>query len=301
MSEYVFAGIDFVVSENGAYFIEANASPGALMEYEQLYGNTRPLELLAEYIGKKIREPVIALIYTRKKMKKYLDEILWKKGVFDQFMEAHVCTHDMLGNEFFTDIEGKKFKPNVILTSLLWVKALFEHRGDMLIVNPLPVSIVVADKYLSCLAVRESVRIPATYPVNHPAQAKHVMKLAKEKFKRGIVIKPRFGTGGKGIAIYKKIPEKVEVESGFIIQERIEPLPLEEFKGQYWDARVFVIDGKYMGGIARVSKKPVVNISLGGEARRLPEEISKMLKTPALKAVKAIERFASSFNSPEEK
>ncbi len=74
-----------------------------------------------------------------------------------------------------------------------------------------------------------------------------------------------------------------------IFQEKIE---IQKQRGKFWDIRVFVVNGKYVGAVKRVSKKAVVNIALGGVAAKVEKKLQKKLAPIAEKCVAEIEQYA---------
>ena len=113
--------------------------------------------------------------------------------------------------------------------------------------------------------------------------------LNEKEFEQGFVIKPNDETEGKGIFIFNKNSKNIpQIRKEEILQQRIIP---NLRKGKYWDVRVFVINGKYCGGFIRESKSRITNISKGAKAKKITPDIAKILKKPAERATKAIEKY----------
>jgi glutathione synthase/RimK-type ligase-like ATP-grasp enzyme len=62
---------------------------------------------------------------------------------------------------------------------------------------------------------------------------------------------------------------------------------------EYWDVRVFVMDGQFCGGVVRSSAGPVTNVYRGGVAEPLTADLAARLEGPAIEAVSILDAAAA--------
>ncbi len=103
------------------------------------------------------------------------------------------------------------------------------------------------------------------------------------------MLKPRVGFGGHGVQVAAATDMPQAFAGNYLLSERIQP-QLKE--GEFWDVRVFVMAGQYVGGVLRSSTGAVTNVFQGGRVARLDERTTAMLERPALEAVALLDREA---------
>lgn len=123
--------------------------------------------------------------------------------------------------------------------------------------------------------------MPRSFLVNNIQEAERMLpKIRTNK----IVIKPRRGSGGVGVKILDKLPEKIEKNT--ILQEFVESknVPFWETDSNAWDLRNVIIDGKLIDSFIRIAKKGSLlsNINRGGKIRfikksEIPEDVWKKI------------------------
>jgi len=120
-------------------------------------------------------------------------------------------------------------------------KLLFENYGKVLVTSPLEAIRICRDKYRTALFLRER-NIPCPRTV-----------LAKDvaHFHLPVLVKPRSGRGGRGIAIFENRLqlEKAQsrYDSSFVFQEFV--------SGAEYDANLFIYDGKILVNQVLLKKK----------------------------------------------
>ena len=146
-----------------------------------------------------------------------------------------------------------------------------EMKKEISVMNDPFIEDICNDKYLTYNMFKNY--CPATY-----GSIKHISKIKNDT----IVVKPRFGSGGKGIKIKRKGSVK-RLEKDFLVQEFINTS--DGIKGLVrgvHDLRLVVLNGKIMDFYVRVPNKGFIsNISLGGNLVRIPkipEKIKKISK-----------------------
>lgn len=285
-----FLGLDFLLNKREeVYFIEANSAPGGFYEYEKLYGNSKPLDELIKII-QKIENPRIALIWKRKYYEKYKKECDWKFKKFSRRMKAYLCfIEDQDSGFYLKDINGKKIKPNIVYTFSTKLKRNLKDK--YILITPIEISLITRDKFLCYLIAKKcKMKTPQTFLIENKREIISIVNKRKKTFKNGFILKPRYGSFGKGVKVFNKLDEiNREIWKNYILQQRIE---VKKINGKFWDVRVFVLNGKYVGAIKRVSKNPIVNLSLGGKAQKVEKWIEEKVKGPSEKIARTIEKFA---------
>jgi hypothetical protein len=61
--------------------------------------------------------------------------------------------------------------------------------------------------------------------------------------------------------------------------------------------RLFVMAGKFCGGLVRTSDRPVTNVFQGGKPSRLPDALASRLEPAALEAVRLLDEAAAAIHS----
>ncbi|MBL7206359.1 MAG: hypothetical protein ISS36_02030 [Candidatus Aenigmarchaeota archaeon] len=292
MNKFSFAGLDFIFDkEMRPYFLEANSFPGIFIWHE-LYKNIKPVKTLEKYLKKRKCENIV-LLTPKRYLKTETSINLIKNGL--KKLDVHICL--IKENEKsikrnsakLVDIDGNIIKAD----SLLRRKPLFKYNPENVIeINSPEVIRVTRNKWLSYLAIRNAfIRSPTSFLVKNMSNVERALKENERMFKKGFVLKPTTGEKGSGIRIVKDISkiDNIEIKKPYLLQKIVN---IKKMKGDYWDLRAFVVGGKYIGSMLRVSESPVTNISLGGVVKEVPGEIENKIKKRAEKCVKVIENFS---------
>jgi hypothetical protein len=140
-------------------------------------------------------------------------------------------------------------------------------------------------------------RVPQAFAVQSLNDVRRVLQERAELFKDGYVLKPRVAWGGAGAQIANPGEEPLAFEGQYLLSERIIP---PDFNGQFWEVRVFVMAGVYLGGIKHVSTTPNTNYWQGGRPQRLDDELTARLEHPALEAVRLLDAAAERIHKQTE-
>jgi len=289
MMKYMISGIDFIINEEGeAIFIEANSSPGAKLLKTKNF--SEPLEVLARGVLDSVNEPKGAIVVRKTERDEGTN---WKMEILSKFFSMRLCYFEdqTYNTPELIDINGKKFLPNVILYNIFGFAQLY--KGDALQFNPKEVIRITLDKNLCMTIVKNltKVKTPEEFMVFSDVTAKQIIKKKKELFDSGLVIKPLYGCGGKGVNVYENIPKELpKFRSARLIQNKIK-MNLKE--GKFWDVRTYVMNGKFCGAVSRISENPVVNLKRGGKFQTLDTDLMDVVKKPAEEIVKAINKVAN--------
>ena len=120
-------------------------------------------------------------------------------------------------------------------------KSLFENHGKVLVISPLKAIRTCRDKYRTATFLRER-----NIPCPHTALAKDLTHLHLP-----VLVKPRSGRGGRGIAIFENRLqlEKAQsrYDSSFVFQEFV--------SGPEYDANLFIHEGKILVNQVLLKKK----------------------------------------------
>ena len=111
---------------------------------------------------------------------------------------------------------------------------------------------------------------------------------------RDYVVKGNFGQAGAGVHFSGE--GEFSIRGVKVIQKRlpVDPHP----KARFWDVRAIVVDGKFLGATVRYSNSPAVNLHRGGKMELASPEIEELVKKPAERAVRAIDKVAGAIESP---
>jgi RimK family alpha-L-glutamate ligase len=125
---------------------------------------------------------------------------------------------------------------------------------------------------------------PETFAVESIANAKAIA--ARELIHGPLVLKPLFGSQGKGIRLIRNLedlPEPEEVDDVYYLQRFVaRPGP------PYCDYRVFTCDGEVLGMMARRAEGWITNIAKGAKAEPVEGPLRAKLESLALAASAAI-------------
>ncbi len=137
------------------------------------------------------------------------------------------------------------------------------------------------DKYTSLIMMRaEGLLTPKTFMVSSfESAAKAISELGTP-----VVLKPVFGTYGKGIfrmiSLEKELHILDELQYPYIVQEYI--------PHRYGDIRVFVVGDEALGAIRRVAPKDEWRTNVSAGAKSKPIQLTRKLGRIAIKAAKVM-------------
>jgi hypothetical protein len=291
---YHWAGLDFMLDAEGApVFIEANRASHMLGEYMQVFGDERPFALTAGVMNASPGPPCF----------------LWRRqdpvpGAEEDacFIGRHLSKH-LRESPIICDVEdnqeprdelqsrdGRTVRPGSLFRWWYGLPWTCERSGTT-VINPNCVWVTVRDK-LACaaeLARATSFRVPRGFAVDTAADVERLRAEHAEVFRSGYVLKPRIGWGGHSVQVADAGETPRAIDRNYLLTQRILP-PRPD--GRYWEARVFVMAGKYLGGLRHSSRSPLTNYWQGGALGPLDDKIAALLERPALEAVRLIDAAA---------
>ena len=306
-SHYHWAGLDFLIDRDGTpVFIEANRASHMLGEYMQFLGNERPFEITAGVMNRAGGFPCF----------------LWRRD--DPFPDAdedacfigrHLARHldkpPVICNvednqepcQELVARDGRRVVPGSIFRWWYGLPWSYERAG-VTVINPNSVWVTVRDK-LACsqtLAGASSFRVPRCFAVENTSDGRRLLAEHESLFREGYVLRPRVGWGGHGVQVADPGVLPFAIRGSYVISERINPPPID---GRFWEVRVFVMDGIYLGGVRHTSRSPMTNYWQGALPEPLDDATSARLEPAALEAVRLIDaaaervqRLAQAPNSP---
>tara|TARA_B100001971_G_C18173471_1_gene528550 strand:+ start:407 stop:1306 length:900 start_codon:yes stop_codon:yes gene_type:complete len=285
VKNYIFAGLDFIFDKKGnPWFLEANYFPGGAYHIEDLYGKDTIVKELAKKM-KDYNNPCM-LIAKRSDSRIYNSTYIAEK--LKEYMDIKMCYAEpnFRRKSSLITTENKKIKSNCILRYDQKLNNHFEKNS--LVINSNLIEKVVNDKMLTLKIVNErtNVNVPRSFYVKSKKEMEKILE--KEEFEEGFVIKPNDLTEGIDVLVLTNKEKLPIIRSKRVFEERISPKKKE---GRYWDVRVYIINGKYMGGFIRESRKRVTNISIGAKPYKIPPKINRILRSPSLKVVAAIDKY----------
>jgi glutathione synthase/RimK-type ligase-like ATP-grasp enzyme len=221
-----------------------------------------------------------------------IDTGIWHYNIFkDKIPNLRFCYFEDNKNSrsHLTDITGKTFKPDTIYKYKYPLSSSFDKKA--LVINPTIVEHAVTDK-VKCLDIAEKtgVKFPFTVIVKNTTDVKRIMKKNPNVFKTGYVIKPIDKWEGIGVHVLKKGQKIPRINEKELLEQRIIP---RLHHNCYWDVRILVVNGKYLGGYVREDESKVTNVSRGAHTVSLPSKTKSKLRKPSLKIVKAIDQYAT--------
>jgi hypothetical protein len=299
IAHYLWAGLDFMFDRGGTpYLLEANRCSHMLQEYVAAYGDDSPFRLAAAAMNEAGGVP--CLLWRRQDLDQTDEEnAAWIGARLSRHLHRPPAVAWIEDNaedrgELRTR-EGTWVRPGSLFRWWYPLSWSFERSG-VRVVNPNSVWVAVRDKLASCghLSAARCFRVPWSTAVASAAEAAERIAGHPERFAEGFVLKPRTGFGGHGVQVGAPGSVPREVPENAMLCERIVP-PLEQ--GCYWDVRVFVMAGKFCGGLVRTSEKPVTNVFQGGRTGRLPEELAARLEPAALEAVGLLDAAAAAVHA----
>jgi glutathione synthase/RimK-type ligase-like ATP-grasp enzyme len=187
--------------------------------------------------------------------------------------------------------DGEPILPGSIFRWWYPLSSSYELSG-VKVINPNCVWVAVRDKLKSyaTLSRAKAFRVPRSFAVSNSAQARELISRCTTTFSDGFVLKPRTGYGGHGVQVGALGDTVKEFTGKYMLSQRIIAAPWYD---QFWDVRVFVMAGQYLGGLVRTSRDPVTNLFQGGQARPLADGLAALLEPAALEAVQMLDRAAT--------
>lgn len=291
---YNWAGLDFIFDRDGTpVLIEANRSSHMLGEYLQFFGNDRPFVLAADVMNRSGGIPCL----------------LWRRG--DPFPDAdedacfiarHLWPHlepepvvcNVEDNQTpQTELlarDGRIVRPGSIFRWWYGLPWSYERSG-VTVINPNCVWVTVRDKLQSYEALSSalSFRVPRALAVETTGQVAALLTERAEVFRNGYVLKPRVGWGGQGVQVADAGASPQPFGENYMLSERIVP---PQPDGRFWEVRVFVMAGIYLGAIRHSSRSPNTNYWQGAEPEPLDDVTAAALEQPALEAVRLLDEAA---------
>ncbi|MCK4521760.1 MAG: hypothetical protein KAU20_04240 [Nanoarchaeota archaeon] len=313
---YKIAGLDFIFDRKGQpWFIEANSASTVHKEIENIYGEPITVKAIAKYInslpGKnfcifqsknhKFREDKENSAWLPEKLKGFVNKQLYicymeknlriSRNYFPDhnFVKLTLINRRGGGNSYVLDSHRRKVNPDVIMRNYFQLNPDFEKEG-IAVINSMAARDAVWFKH-KCYEMVKSIKginIPKYFLINNNTELKQVLKENKSLFRNGYVLKPLGNSLGRGIKITEsaRMPRNFEVKLGYMLQQRIHQPKIH--KNKYWDVRCFVINGKYIAGVKRVSKNKVTNITKGAYGELLDKKYEKKIKKMAEKIANLI-------------
>ncbi len=150
----------------------------------------------------------------------------------------------------------------------------------------------IEDKYSFYKIFRKL--MPKTFLVDNKKELDNSIKKLKTK---KIVLKPRVGTGGKGVKVIERTPKNVK--KGTLVQEFVGTKEHPKF-GKVWDMRIMIMNGRIDHSYVRSARKNpfLTNVHLGGKMffvkkNQIPESVKRIVKS----VDKVLEKFGPRFYS----
>ena len=278
ISKYNLFGFDFVFnSEGDIFFLEVNSFPGLLRDQDQFYEES-VLDEISKDCNKTSTKLII--IYTHTDYENYREAkyVSEKLGKNTNDFKLLLLDDDQLGSFDESTLADMGAESGLIFTPYVKIRKILFNSKHYALINEIDVSDLSKDKFqVSELLNKNGISIPKTYLLAEYIKADDPELINADQ----LIIKPRYGEKGNGIhkvakrellEFIKKIDED-EIDKN-IIQENIN-VPLEN--GSYWDIRSFVLNGKYMGSVKRVSENFIVNVSLGGRTQQLNKDLENVV------------------------
>jgi len=293
-AHYQWAGLDFIIDRDGVpVFLEANRSTHMLYEYVNTFNSFEPFRRTAALMNQTPGPP--CLLWRKQDTEVSGEEnACWIGSCLARFLErepAIAFVEDIReAGDVLLGRDGKPVQPGSIFRWWYPLSWSFERSG-VRVINPNCVWVAVRDKLNSygTLSCARSFRVPRSFAAESSAEAMALISQYPDAFREGFVVKPRTGFGGHGVQVGSPGDTPKEFAGKYLVSERVIPNLLE---GHYWDVRVFVMVGKYVGGLVRMSRGPVTNIFQGGHVRPITDQLATLLEPAALEAVALLDRAA---------
>lgn len=302
IQHYQWAGLDFMFDSEGLpVLLEANRSSHMLWEYLLLYQDDTPFRLIAEVLNE-ADGPICLLWRAGDPFPGADEDACWVARHLRPYLkrESFVCNvednHE--ATELLTTRDGRRIRPGAIFRWWYDLPWSFERSG-VRVINPNSLWVTVRDKLHSYRSVEgaEHFRTPLSFALKTRDQIASLLETHERIFTSGYVLKPRVGFGGHGVQVAAPGDEPIAVDDSYMLSERIVPSLRE---GCYWDVRVFVMAGRYLGGILRTNPDPVTNVFQGGTAQPLDDATAAALEAPALEAVRLLNKAADAVHQRDD-
>ena len=288
VKHFVYAGLDFIFDKNwNPCFLEANENADLTTHFKRLYKTDILFKKFANIVNRSGNNFCIATSRIKKKYDDdsnvFLNNI--KKYLKDVESHIFIVENNRKRKKTLKTTDKKIIKPDAVFRWFYKFPKQFEKDG-VRVINPNFVWHVTRNKMNTINAVTKAVniRIPKTLLIRNQDQLKS--NLRKYSFSNGYVIKPVCSTMGMGVVVMKN-KNLVPIKGLKILEERIEPELL--YNKKYWDARIFVVDGYFIGGLVRASSNMVTNVAQGAGVFKIPKKLLRKVEKPSLKIVKAID------------
>jgi hypothetical protein len=284
---YVWAGLDFAVDAEGIpVLLEANKSSHMLGEYLHFLGDERPFALTAERMNAAPGPPCI--LWRRDDPFPDRDEdVCFITRHLSPYLDRPPVICDVEDNRSLREELVSRSGQSVLPGSLFrwWYDLPWTYeRSGVLVINPNALWVAVRDKLVCTQTLQgaETFRVPRSFAVESPEEATMVLDQRRDLFEGGFVLKPRIGWGGYGVQIAEAGEAPRLFRGPHLLSERIRPA-LDQ--GRFWDVRVFVMNGVYLGGLKHTSPQPNTNYYQGGQPERLDDATAALLEPAAMEAV----------------
>jgi glutathione synthase/RimK-type ligase-like ATP-grasp enzyme len=297
---YPYASFDFLLGEDGLYFIEANAVSAGLYYTEMLakhVARRRP-DLRDNLIGLTIMEDFIELCsdyylwLTGKRLRTLGISVPdnWKSYLGIERIELKRTAEKMgfkavfirkkssaiIGSTLVSFEEGSEVIPDLVVRRTF----KFPIGIKQPVINPSEAGIVTGSKWRTYKAVKEVTKMipelkqPDTYLVKSFDELEEASSSIIGRGKE-VVIKPSNEFGGRGITIIRNFNDlkilrnNIDFTKPYVVQERVKTYSMrfEDRKIYSFDMRVYALNGRIAGAQIRRSSsedKIVTNISAGG-------------------------------------
>jgi len=276
------------------FFLEANRSSHMLYEYVNTFNSLEPFRRTAALMNETPGPP--CLLWRRHDTEmEGVENSRWIGSCLTRYLEREpviAFVEDIpKENGELLSRDGISVQPGSIFRWWYPLSWSFENSG-VRVINPNCVWLAVRDKIDSyaTLACAQRFRVPRSFAVGSTAEAIELISHHTDLFINGFVVKPRTGYGGYGVQVGSPGETPKEIAGKYMLSERIIP---ELSHGYYWDVRVFVMVGKYVGGLVRLSRSPVTNIFQGGDIKPITDKLAALLEPAAMEAVKLLDRAAT--------
>jgi hypothetical protein len=310
---YVWAGLDFMVDLSGRpVLLEANRASHMMSEYLRFHGNDRPFELVANVMNACDGPPCLLWRQTDRETAAEEDACFIGVRLARHLKQPPIICNveeNQSAGQTLVARGGARVRPGSLFRWWYGLPTAVERAGAR-VINPNCAWLAVRDK-LACYAALEQAhsagaagkhgtpptkpvhfRVPRAFPVERAQQAQRLIEGHSRLFGNGYVLKPRVGWGGQGVQIGNRGQPVQPFDGQYLLSERVIP-PLVQ--GQFWEARVFVMDGHYLGGLCHVSDTPHTNFWRGGRPAALDPGLSAVLAPAALEAVSLLDAAAERF------
>ena len=294
VKNYIFAGIDFIIDDkNELYFIEANSSPGAFKEYEELYKHCRPIKELCTYLNKDYKKMAVVT------KKRWNGTFIFKEFKKRFHGKIHICYYEknknrlLKGNGSLIDRTKKKIMPDVVLRVSGQPHA--QEKAGIKVINPISILNLTINKIKTKNIIKKyaKIKVPKAFVVHNRHDIKRILKNNKKLFSKGFVLKPSNGQKSEGVFVfssYKKIPKNFRIQRRYLIEELIHSSNL--FKKEFFEIRSMAINGKYAGAMLFVSPKRPMHLFTEGRAVKIPRSLQYRIKKATEKVVKVLDKHA---------